>query len=188
MHDLSSRANALFSFGGEVLAAVAVASALVSLLTQRPEVTAVAKITANRAMKIYSQQDYYGHRVERVELGLDIDADLSGLFTWNTKQVYFGVVVHYEGTKDSRNNGERGVKSKHNEIILWDTVFSSAREAVLHLRDIKPKYYFTGLTSELHGQKIVVQPMWMVTPYAGTLSTVYGSPTTYTLPTNVERL
>jgi len=78
-------------------------------------------------------------RVEVADLLLDLDADIDGLFHWNTKHVYVSAVIEYVSAK-----------GEFNQAVIWDTVVNRTQSHHLQVKGQKPKYTlvdsFFGIT------------------------------------------
>lgn len=97
---------------------------------------------------------------DRALLELDLDADLSGLFNWNVKQLF----VFIKATWETKTNS-------HNEQIIWDRIIQSPHDAVLQLNASSPKYLVIDQKAgEIRGKPLNISIHWDVMPYTGTLS------------------
>ncbi|KAJ1671407.1 Signal peptidase complex subunit, partial [Spiromyces aspiralis] len=84
--------------------------------------------------------DYYdptSREAEYARLTFDIDADLSSMFNWNTKQLFAYITVDYP----TKHNDE-------NKVVIWDRIIRNTRTAKLKMRRHHNKYNFRdfGLT------------------------------------------
>ncbi|KAF8597499.1 signal peptidase 22 kDa subunit [Ceratobasidium sp. AG-I] len=59
----------------------------------------------------------------------DAQADLSSLFTWNTKQLFVYMVAEY--------TNEKGM---NNEVVMWDRIVRRKRDAKLNIESARAKY------------------------------------------------
>lgn len=67
-----------------------------------------------------------------MRLNFDLDADLSTLFNWNTKQVFVYLTAEYDG----------GAKRSdiRNKVTIWDRIITSPEASVLSLRNQRGAY------------------------------------------------
>lgn len=62
---------------------------------------------------------YYSTKKEEYAIiKFSLDADLSSLFTWNTKQVFVYVTAEWPATKDGGNNAT-------NQAVIWDSIITA---------------------------------------------------------------
>jgi signal peptidase complex subunit 3 len=65
---------------------------------------------------------YYSTKKEEyAHIRFDLDADLSSLFTWNTKQVF----VWISATWPNANATAREMGVGPNEAVIWDAIYTS---------------------------------------------------------------
>jgi Signal peptidase subunit len=91
-----------------------------------------ATIKARNVQVVRGRPHYYSpKREEYAHIRFDLDADLSALFNWNTKQVFVYVSVEYpSATPPSTGlgkDGEQGTlptttKLGMNKAVIWDTI------------------------------------------------------------------
>jgi signal peptidase complex subunit 3 len=167
MHNLYTRVSVLASHVGLVLFVLAVGSAVTAPFFK---VTAHAEARASVVQGV-RQHVEMGERVDVGFLLLDLDADLSSLFHWNTKHVFFHVVAHWAGPDGRRN-----------EVVLWDTVLACATDAKLQLRGATLDYPLVDSGTNLRGANITLETRWNVVTITGLLPRASGSSTTFTLP------
>ncbi|KAI9591799.1 signal peptidase 22kDa subunit [Syncephalis fuscata] len=123
-----------------------------------PSVAPSADIAVNNIQVYHGSLDtsYSDGGVPRdfVFTEIDMDADLTSLFNWNTKQLYVNLVAEYESKSYEKN-----------QIAVWDTLVLSVEEAKLKLRGMSHKYgldnirrTFDSVTFSLH---------WNIVPWVG---------------------
>ena len=99
---------------------------------------------------------------ENQDLGyitFDLEADLTPLFNWNTKQLFVFLTAEYE-TRDN----------KLNQVVLWDTIIRRVKDAKLKLENTNTKYNFWDDGNGLKGNTNVTLTLnWNVIPYVGTM-------------------
>lgn len=91
--------------------------------------------------------------IYRCVLPLTTDSDLSGLFDWNTKQLFVLVTAHYQ----TRNNVSFTCTcyfyqtslsvtlpdlQPRNQVVLWDRIIRRGDSAVLDMHSAATKYNF----------------------------------------------
>ena len=66
-------------------------------------------------------------------INFDLDADLTPLFNWNTKQVFVYLTAEYDG----------GAKRTDisNKVTFWDKIVLTNPDAILHLRNQRSAYF-----------------------------------------------
>ncbi|KAI8053906.1 signal peptidase 22kDa subunit [Syncephalis plumigaleata] len=100
-----------------------------------PHLAPTASIAVNNIQVFHGSYDPYysdgGDARDHVFTEIDLDADLTPLFSWNTKQLYVNLVAEYD--------------SKSHAITVWDTLVLSVEEAKLKLRRQTQKYSFTDI-------------------------------------------
>ncbi|XP_025799452.1 signal peptidase complex subunit 3B-like isoform X1 [Panicum hallii] len=96
MHSFGHRANAVATFAVTILAAMCFAASF-SDNFNTPAPTASVKILNIN----WFQKEANGN--DEVSMTLNISADLSSLFTWNTKQVFVFVAAEYETPQNALN-------------------------------------------------------------------------------------
>ncbi|SCU91010.1 LANO_0D10506g1_1 [Lachancea nothofagi CBS 11611] len=111
-----------------------------------------------------------GKPKENLKLSFDLDADLTPLFNWNTKQVFAYVTATYNGTL------KPSVKS---EVAFWDSIITDKANAHITLRNAKSKYSIWDIEEKLSERDLTFKLHWNIQPWVGTL--VYGETTGETL-------
>lgn len=113
----------------------------------------------NRLTELRSQPYRDGRVVDRAVLTFDLDADLTAVFNWNTKQLFVYVVAEYETEKNSLN-----------QVVVWDKIILEAEDAHLKLKKQYVKYPLIDMHDELRGTDIMLKLMWDPMPLSGLLS------------------
>lgn len=94
----------------------------------------------------------------------DMQADLSGIFNWNVKQLFLYLTAEYE-TKDHVLN----------QVVIWDKIIKRGENSMLDYRSSNTKYYFWDYGNGLKGNNNVTLTLsWNVIPNAGTLPKIRG--------------
>ncbi|KAG6519519.1 hypothetical protein ZIOFF_023013 [Zingiber officinale] len=112
MHSFGYRANAVVTFGVAILA-VMCAMASLSVNFNSPSPTADVKVLNVN----WFQKQPNGN--DEVSLTMNISADLSSLFTWNTKQVFVFVAAEYETPQNAFNQGNNLKGKDYNLTLHW---------------------------------------------------------------------
>lgn len=88
---------------------------------------------------IRGRPHYYSTKEEQyANIRFSLDADLSSLFTWNTKQVFVYVTAVWPAADVPHGSGnlEAGKSKAMNEAVIWDTIITSPSSD--HLSNIAP--------------------------------------------------
>lgn len=76
--------------------------------------------------RVKGRPHYYSSKKEEYAIiKFSLDADLSSLFTWNTKQVFVYVTAEWPGVNNSTN-----------EAVIWDSIITNP--SADHLKNIGP--------------------------------------------------
>lgn len=103
---------------------------------------------------------------ENSKITFDLDADLSPLFNWNTKQVFVYLTAEYPG----KSTGSL------NKVTYWDKIIKSKDEAKLHLANQKSKYSVWDVEKSFRGRDATLKLEWNIQPHVGPL--IFGETTT----------
>ncbi|OQE19453.1 hypothetical protein PENSTE_c015G08031 [Penicillium steckii] len=115
MHSSLNRAQAVFGFFTSVALVVAGLAALSTLLFPTDATTASVQLKNVQVVK--GRPHYYSaKREEYAQIRFDLDADLSPLFNWNTKQLF----VYVYATYSSSDNPDSQLRNS--ESIIWDSI------------------------------------------------------------------
>lgn len=70
---------------------------------------------------------YSTKKEEHASIRFDLSADLSSLFTWNTKQVFVYVTASWNETTPATTGEGSGktAAAEPNEAVIWDTIITS---------------------------------------------------------------
>lgn len=96
---------------------------------------------------------------ENAKIQFDLDADLTSLFNWNTKQVFVYVTAEYPGKSDGSSN----------RVTFWDKIIVSKEDAKLHLVNQRSKYSVWDVEKSFRGREAVVRLEWNIQPHIGPL-------------------
>ncbi|KAJ5461468.1 uncharacterized protein N7458_003020 [Penicillium daleae] len=119
MHSCLNRLQAVFGFFTTVALVVAGFAALSVLLF--PTDTTTASVQLKNVQVTKGRPHYYStKREEYAQIRFDLDADLSPLFNWNTKQLFVYVYATYSSS-DNANTQTRA-----SEAIIWDSIIPAS--------------------------------------------------------------
>jgi len=163
MHSFGHRANAVATFAVTILAAMCFAASF-SDNFNTPAPTASVKILNINGF----QKEANGN--DEVSMTLNISADLSSLFTWNTKQVFVFVAAEYETPQNALN-----------QVSLWDGIIP-AKEHAKFLIHTTNKYRFIDQGSNLKGKEFNLTMHWHIMPKTGKMFADKIVMTGYRLP------
>ncbi|KAH8888889.1 signal peptidase 22 kDa subunit [Thozetella sp. PMI_491] len=127
MHTSLVRIQNAFGFFTTVCFVVAAFIAASDLITPRaPSGT----IKTTNVQVVRGRPHYYSTKKEEYAiLKFSLDADLSSLFTWNTKQVFVYVTAEWPSAGGSSTNAT-------NQAVIWDSIITSP--SADHLQNIGP--------------------------------------------------
>ncbi|KAK3679941.1 Signal peptidase complex subunit [Recurvomyces mirabilis] len=112
MHNTLTRIQNVFGFFTSVAFAVAAAIALSVVLSSQ---TPSASLELRNVQVVKGRPHYYStKREEYAHVKFDLDADLSTLFNWNTKQIFAYITASYPSTTPSTIPAS--------EAIIWDAI------------------------------------------------------------------
>ncbi|PYH96109.1 signal peptidase 22 kDa subunit [Aspergillus ellipticus CBS 707.79] len=198
MHSALNRAQGVFGFFTTVALFVAGLAALSVLLYPTDAITSSIKIRDAKVTK--GRPHYYSTKKEEyAQLRFDLDADLTPLFNWNTKQLFVYVYASYPSDPSDPT-------SPLSHSVVWDTIvrakespysidalrerFSRATSStkkrpskmkmtstkktnphgVLKLRDQRAKYSIGDVSGKMAGRENVTLSVgWNVQPWVGAL-------------------
>jgi signal peptidase complex subunit 3 len=132
MHNSLNRLQTVFGFFTSCAATIAGIIAVLSLIPF-PSNTASpsASISVRDVQVVKGRPHYYSpKREEYAQIKFDLDADLSSLFTWNTKQVFVYVTVNYPS----------GAGDGLSEAVVWDQIIP-ATQTPFSYQNLKAQYW-----------------------------------------------
>ncbi|KAK9468254.1 putative microsomal signal peptidase subunit 3 [Lipomyces arxii] len=154
------RIQQYFGFATTVILFLATAIGLSSYIQEQFIPTPEAKLSLTDISSRHGKPQI-GYNVKRQEYALvnfDLAADLSPLFTWNTKQLFVYLAATYPG------------RPYANKIVLWDSIITSKEEAVLSLSNERADYTVYDVTGKFNGRNATLSLEWNVQPYVGFLT------------------
>ncbi|KAK5940937.1 hypothetical protein PMZ80_006214 [Knufia obscura] len=115
MHSSLNRLQTTFGFFTSCAFALAGVIAFLSVIPfPAPTAQPTAKIAPRDIQVVKGRPHYYSNKKEEyAQIRFDLDADLSPLFTWNTKQLFVYVTANYP---DTRGGAEQS------ETVIWDMI------------------------------------------------------------------
>ena len=134
MHTALNRLQTTLSFASSCALTLACIIALLSVVPfPTPSSSPSASIDATNVQVVKGRPHYYSSkREEYAQIRFNLDADLSSLFTWNTKQVFVYVTANYP------SNAEGG----SSEAVIWDTIIPATRTRFSY-HNLKAQYWDT---------------------------------------------
>ncbi|KAI6783007.1 Signal peptidase complex subunit-like protein [Emericellopsis cladophorae] len=115
MHNSLNRLQTVFGFFTTVAFTLGCLIALTDLWAERTP-TGVIKATNTQVVK--GRPHYYSSKKEEYAIiKFSLDADLSSLFTWNTKQLFVYVTAEWPAP-------EVGINAT-NEAVIWDSIITN---------------------------------------------------------------
>ncbi|CAG8900284.1 unnamed protein product [Penicillium egyptiacum] len=115
MHSSLNRIQSVFGFFTTVALVVSALAAVSVLFFPADEANASVQLKNVQVVK--GRPHYYStKREEYAQLRFDLDADLSPLFNWNTKQLFVYVYATYS------SSDVPGSQVRVSESIIWDTI------------------------------------------------------------------
>ncbi|KAL0943800.1 signal peptidase subunit family protein [Colletotrichum truncatum] len=194
MYNTLTRGQNVFGFFTTVAFVVAALIAATDLVT--PRAPSVGEIKTTNVQVIKGRPHYYSTKKEEYAIiKFSLDADLSDLFTWNTKQVF--VYVTAEWPDNSKKNTVPGVNAT-NQAVIWDQIITSPsadhlsnigpaalrklkksaegksidpNRGKLKIKNQKPKYQITHPSGKIaESDKVVLKLHYNVQPWVGILT------------------
>lgn len=177
MNTLLSRSNAIFAFTLSVLAVLTIICSMSTAFKDYSQLMNV-KITTGASI-VKKVADFSANR-ERNDIGIlrfNLDADLTKVFDWNTKQVFLYLTARYPTPKNADN-----------QVVLWDHIILRGENPKVILKDQHTKYYFWDDGNGLKGNSNVTLTLSMnVIPNAGFLPiTTASSSHVFSFPAKYE--
>eukprot|EP00249_Psilotum_nudum_P011173 c23009_g1_i1 orf=539-1042(+) len=152
MHSYLFRLNAALTFAISALAVICIATSMTDFLHHSSPEVHIQVLKYDGLRKQPAGND-------EARLIMNITADLSSVFSWNTKQLFVFVAAEYATSKNSRN-----------QISLWDKIITSKEDAKFqHYKG--NKYAFIDQGNNLRGLEFNLTMYWNVMPITGGMST-----------------
>ncbi|KIW29806.1 uncharacterized protein PV07_05593 [Cladophialophora immunda] len=201
MHSALNRLQSTFGYFTSCAFTLACIIAVLSIIPfPAPTGSPSASISVRNVQVVKGRPHYYSpKREEYAQIRFDLEADLSSLFTWNTKQLFVYVTANYPGGKGDT----RGMS----EAVIWDTIITATptpwswqnlkqayfpekksksksrknsntksktkdlvKPGVISLKNQKPKYQITDPSGVISERSnATLQVSWNVQPWVGAL-------------------
>ncbi|TGJ86017.1 hypothetical protein E0Z10_g2744 [Xylaria hypoxylon] len=127
MYNSLTRIQNVFGFFTTIAFVVAAIIAASDFTAPR---TPSASIKPTNVQVVKGRPHYYSSKKEEYAIiKFSLDADLSSLFTWNTKQLFVYVTAEWPSTSSSSSN-------QTNKAVIWDAIITSPSSD--HLANIGP--------------------------------------------------
>ncbi|KAL5338080.1 signal peptidase subunit-domain-containing protein [Aspergillus crustosus] len=137
MYSALNRAQAVFGFFTTVALFVAGFAALSVLLFPTDGITADVRVKDLKVIK--GRPHYYSTKKEEyAQMRFDLDADLTPLFNWNTKQLF----VYVYATYSSSSNPSSDSLTPPSQSIIWDTIIE-APESPYSFPNLRERFFPT---------------------------------------------
>ncbi|KAI0398061.1 signal peptidase 22 kDa subunit [Xylariaceae sp. FL0594] len=139
MYNSLTRLQNVFGFFTTVAFVVAALIAVSDFTVPR---TPSATIKPTNVQVVKGRPHYYSSKKEEYAIiKFSLDADLSSLFTWNTKQVFVYVTAEWPTTTapaptDAGDDNNMKKNQTNNRAVIWDTIITSPSSD--HLANIGP--------------------------------------------------
>ncbi|OLL25404.1 Microsomal signal peptidase subunit 3 [Neolecta irregularis DAH-3] len=159
MYSCLQRANTLSSlFSSVILGLCALIAASSWLFSADPSASVQVQ-----AINVYHARTHYHHTAQEfMRVNFDLEADLTSLFNWNTKQLFIYVVASYPGSKYHAN-----------DVVIWDKIIKSKQRAKFSAPNLKEKYKVADIAGSWANRNATFSLQWNVMPQTGLL--VWGS-------------
>ncbi|KAI4186394.1 MAG: hypothetical protein L6R41_003512 [Letrouitia leprolyta] len=201
MHSALVRVQNVFGFFTTVAFCTAILVALsVTVIPQAPS----ADIELRYVQVVKGRPHYHSSKKEEyAHIKFDLDADLTSLFNWNTKQLFVWIMATYPSKLPSE---------PPSQAIIWDTIISSESQkhpstpftlyssltapskplpkirrsskskqevelapGLIRLKNSKPKYQITDISGQLAAtSNVTLEVGWNVQPWVGALTWTMG--------------
>ncbi|CAO3564778.1 hypothetical protein BGZ70_005758 [Mortierella alpina] len=180
MNSMQNRANAVMAFSISAIFCLLGAIAFSALVMPSSPAGSVGldsiKVVTGRYDKNWV--DYKTRNNEFANTVMQIDADLSSLFHWNTKQLVVYAVAEYSTPTHPKN-----------QIVLWDSIIKRKSDAVIRKRGLRNKYSLIDVNKKWSNVHANVSLHWNIVPYVGFMTYGRSQPSeayAFPLPSGVQ--
>jgi len=192
MYSSVVRLQNTFGFFTTVAFVVAAFVAAADLLS--PRIPSVGVLKTTNVQVVRGRPHYYSSKKEEYAIiKFSLDADLSSLFTWNTKQLFVYVTAEWPSA-----GGSGSGQNASNQAVIWDSIITSPSadhlanlgpiamkklkrsaegksidpsRGKLTLKNQRPKYQITHPTGKVAEQdNVVLRLHYNVQPWVGLLT------------------
>ncbi|KAK4142268.1 signal peptidase complex subunit SPC3 [Dichotomopilus funicola] len=193
MYSSVVRLQNTFGYFTTVVFAVAAVIAFSDLFS--PRTPSVGVLKATNVQVVRGRPHYYSSKKEEYAIiKFSLDADLSSLFTWNTKQLFVYVTAEWPSAGGSSGSGQNAT----NQAVIWDSIITAPSSdhlanlgpvamkklrrsaegksidpsrGKLTLKNQRPKYQITHPSGKLAEQDdVVLRLHYNVQPWVGLLT------------------
>ena len=132
MHNALNRLQTTFGFFTSCAFTLAAIIAFLSVIPlPAPAGSPSASVAVSNAQVVMGRPHYYStKREEYAQIRFDLDADLTSLFTWNTKQVFVYLTTNYPSGPDGGSS----------EAVIWDLIIP-ASTSPYSFSNLKARYW-----------------------------------------------
>lgn len=183
MFNLFSRGQAVANQGLTAAIIASVAVAFISMVqlylggAWSIDSTAISNVKASASIKnSRSFGASNGKPKENSKIVFDLNADLTPLFNWNTKQVFVYLTAEYPGKTEGAAN----------KVTYWDKIITSRDDAKIALKEARAKYSVWDVEKSFRGRNATLRLEWNVQPWVGPL--LFGKTETETTFQFVQKL
>ncbi|KAF9930221.1 hypothetical protein FBU30_000765 [Linnemannia zychae] len=180
MNSLQNRANAVMAFSISAIFCLLGAIALSALIIPSQPSGDVAldsiKVVTGRYDKNWV--DYKTRNNEFANTVMRIDADLTSLFHWNTKQLFVYAVAEYSTPTHPKN-----------QIVLWDSIIKRKSDALIRKKGLVNKYSLIDVNKKWTDIQANVSLHWNIVPYVGFMTYGHSKASegyTFPLPSGIQ--
>ncbi|KAJ6558063.1 signal peptidase 22kDa subunit [Mycena capillaripes] len=160
MHSVFSRVNNVSALLSSCVMGLLAAIAISSMIFQFFEAPLEGGSVVVKGVKVGRGRGKQ-YQYEHAQVEFEINADLSPLFNWNTKQLFLYLDVEYKNAK--------GVQ---NAVVIWDRIVRRKADAKIHVTAKKQKYPFKDITG-FRDSSATYTLRYNLMPHVGML--VYGT-------------
>lgn len=134
MHNTITRVQNAFGFFTSCAFALAALIAVLSVIPiPTPASSPSASISVRNVQVVKGRPHYYStKREEYANIRFDLNADLSSLFTWNTKQLFVYVMASYPSSNT--------ISAGSSDAVIWDMIIP-APSTPYSFQNLKARYF-----------------------------------------------
>ncbi|KAK9844557.1 hypothetical protein WJX74_004034 [Apatococcus lobatus] len=153
MHSIWHRLNSLLTYGSTVLLAVCILTSATDFLVHKSNPVVSVKPAKIEAVSRGPEGDW-------AWMSVDLDADLSSVFSWNTKQLFVSVMASFSTPKNHIN-----------EAVIWTDIITDKAKAHIQHVSLPPQWAYTLSAQDyaLRGTPFNLTVSWDVMPIVGAL-------------------
>ncbi|KAL9624266.1 MAG: hypothetical protein Q9160_001513 [Pyrenula sp. 1 TL-2023] len=138
MHSSLTRIQSLFSLSTTIAFTLSALIALTPFLPSPSRSPPSATLTLRSSQVVRGRPHYYSEKKEEyAHVKFDLDADLSSLFTWNTKQLFVWVSAVYPAAQTGKTQASGDVPMSN--AVIWDAIIPAPATTFAYA-NIKTRY------------------------------------------------